>query len=107
MTPLTKRELDLIRVTSCVAVLANDIGDFKKATSIVAKDNPDYWSELWEVYFIAVKGENDAEFVRCHNSLSAKHEWLDRVGKNKDKPEQCVLCNKLKIDLYNKNKMPF
>ena len=39
------------------------------------------------------------EYYRCKNSLTGEHKWLERRGKNKDKPEQCVLCNFLKVDL--------
>lgn len=35
----------------------------------------------------------------CKNSLSRKHKWLEKRGKNKDKPSQCIYCNQLKVDL--------
>ena len=37
--------------------------------------------------------------LRCCNSLDGQHKWLERSAKNKNKPEQCVLCNQLKVDL--------
>lgn len=38
-------------------------------------------------------------FKPCKNSSSGKHHWLYLVLENKEKPEQCVLCNQLKKDL--------
>lgn len=35
----------------------------------------------------------------CKNSTTWEHQRLERVGKNADKPEQCVLCNKLRTDI--------
>lgn len=43
------------------------------------------------------------ELKPCPNSLSGKHKWLEHWGKNKDKPEQCILCNHLKSDLKARN----
>lgn len=34
--------------------------------------------------------------IRCKNSLTGAHKWLEKVGKNKDKPDQCILCNQLR-----------
>jgi len=39
------------------------------------------------------------ELLPCLNSLTGEHKWLEKVGKNKDKPDQCVYCKKLREDL--------
>ena len=43
-------------------------------------------------------------YIWCHSSLTGKHKWLDKVGKNKDKLDQCILCGHLKRDLIQKGR---
>lgn len=42
--------------------------------------------------------------IRCKNSLTGAHKWLEKVGKNKDKPDQCILCNQLRVDIERQEK---
>lgn len=36
---------------------------------------------------------------RCKNSLTGEHKWLKRIGKNTNKPQQCIHCNQLLVSL--------
>lgn len=42
----------------------------------------------------------------CPNATNGRHKWLDKIGKNKNKPDQCVLCNTLKQDIDNLGDKP-
>ena len=43
--------------------------------------------------------DSERKYRSCPNTLTGEHRWLERIGKNADKPEQCTACKGFEVDL--------
>ncbi len=87
MKYLSQRELELMRLSSEVTIMFNELKDFEEATTIIATKHPSYSNELWNAYHATIKA----------NSSKV------RLGVVCDKKVTCAVCNAEPAVIKNKN----